>query len=194
MGKEFELKYAAEEAAFDGLLTESGDWTRFEMATTYYDTPDAKLGKRYWTLRRRFENGVSICTVKTPSDDPNSRSEYEVACDDILEAIPQLHRLGAPAELMAIVAMDGIREVCAARFTRMAGKVVLEDAEVELALDKGELLGGGKALPFVEVEVELNSGTQAAAVAYAEALAEKYGLRPEPKSKYKRALQLAGKS
>ena len=191
MAIEIELKFAAEESSFAGLLAETGDWTRYEMATTYYDTPDAKLGKLRWTLRRRFENGVSVCTVKTPLAG-GGRNEFEVACDDILEAIPQLTAMGAPAELATFTA-DGIGEVCAARFTRMAGKILLDGAEAELALDKGELLGGGNVLPFVEVEVELKSGNLDVVSAYAEDLARRFALRPEPKSKYKRALMLAGK-
>ena len=191
MAVEIELKFAAEGSAFEGLLAETGEWTRFEMATTYYDTPDARLGKRRWTLRRRFENGVSVCTVKTPHAG-GGRNEYEVECGDILEAIPQLCAMGAPGELLAYAA-DGLEEVCAARFTRMAGKIHLDGAEAELALDKGELLGGGKTLPFVEVEVELKDGDVNAVNAYAATLARRFDLRPEPKSKYKRALTLAGK-
>ena len=191
MAIEIELKFAAEESAFAGLLAESADWTRYEMATTYYDTPDAKLGALRWTLRRRFENGVSVCTVKTPLAG-GGRNEFEVECDDILDAIPRLMAMGAPAELATFTA-DGVEEVCAARFTRMAGKILLDAAEAELALDKGELLGGGNVLPFVEVEVELKSGDLEAVNAYAEALARRFDLRPEPKSKFKRALTLAGK-
>ena len=191
MAIEIELKYAAEESAFEGLLKESHSWTRYEMATTYYDTPEAYLGKLRWTLRRRFENGVSVCTVKTPAGGMG-RNEFELECDDIREAIPRLCALGAPQELLTLTA-DGVEEVCAARFTRMAGKITLAGAEAELALDKGELLGGGKVLPFVEVEVELKSGDLNAVTAYASALAERFGLRPEHKSKYKRALTLAGK-
>ena len=191
MAIEIELKYAAEESAFEGLLAQSDSWTRYEMATTYYDTPDAALGRLRWTLRRRFENGVSVCTVKTPHAG-GGRNEYEVECGDILEAIPTLCAMGAPGALRDYTA-QGLEEVCAARFTRMAGKILLPGAEAELALDKGELLGGGKTLPFVEVEVELKSGDVAAVTAYAEDLAARFGLRPEPRSKYKRALTLAGK-
>ena len=192
MGTEFELKYIAEESAFEGLKLESDSWKPYEMATTYYDTPEALLGKLRWTLRRRFENGVSVCTLKTPAGG-HGRNEFELEWDDIHTALPMLVEAGAPAELLTLTA-GGIEEVCAARFRRLAGKVMLGDTEVELALDKGVLLGGGKEQPFVEVEIELKSGSEATAVAYAQSLAEKFGLRPESKSKYKRALILAGKA
>ena len=191
MAVEIELKYAAEESAFEGLLAESAEWTRYEMATTYYDTPDAKLGGLRWTLRRRFENGVSVCTIKTPHKG-GGRNEFELECDDIGVAIPRLVEMGAPKELLTYTA-GGVEEVCAARFTRMAGQIHLNGAEAELALDKGELLGGGNVLPFVEVEVELKSGDLDAVVAYGKELEKRFSLRPEPRSKYKRALTLAGK-
>ena len=189
MGTEFELKYAAEESAFEYLLLESDSWTPYRMETTYYDTPDARLGSLHWTLRRRFENGVSVCTLKTPAGGLG-RNEFELECDDIHAAIPRLCAMGAPAELAEYTA-SGITEVCAARFDRKAGKVGLGDTVVELALDKGVLIGGGRELPFVEVEVELKSGSESIAVSYARKLAEKYGMRPETRSKYKRALLLA---
>ena len=192
MGTEFELKYMAEESAFEGMKLESGCWKAYEMATTYYDTPDALLCKLRWTLRRRFENGVSVCTLKTPAGG-HGRNEFELEWDDIRTALPKLVEAGAPAALLDLTA-GGIGEVCAARFRRLAGKVLLGDTEVELALDKGVLMGGGKEQPFVEVEIELKSGSEAAAVAYAQVLAEKYNMRPESKSKYKRALMLAGKA
>ena len=191
MATEFELKFAAEAAAFEGLKKESDNWTTYQMATTYYDTPDFKLGDLHWTLRRRFENGVSVCTLKTPTGGLG-RNEIELEWDDIHTAIPLLVAEGAPAAL-ADYAAAGIVEVCGARFQRLAGLVTLGDTQVELALDQGVLLGGGRELPFTEVEVELKSGTEAAAVAYAQALAKKFNLRPESKSKYKRALMLAGR-
>ena len=191
MALEIEMKYTAVESAFEELLAESDQWTQYEMATTYYDTPEGYLGKLRWTLRRRFENGVSVCTVKTPAG-AIGRNEFELECDDILEAIPLLCAMGAPQELLNLTA-DGVEEVCSARFTRLAARIVLDGAEAELALDKGELMGGGKVLPFVEVEVELKSGDMYAVTAYASALADRVGLYPESRSKYKRARTLAGK-
>ena len=60
-----------------------------------------------------------------------------------------------------------------------------------IQLDEGKLLGGDQEEPLCEVEVELKSGTDADALAYARVLARKFALRPEAKSKYLRALELA---
>ena len=58
------------------------------------------------------------------------------------------------------------------------------------ALDEGTLMGGGRTLPFAEIAVELKAGEEAAATAFAEALAQEFNLTPEPKSKAQRAMAL----
>lgn len=189
MGREFELKYSADAAAFTALGEKWTDLTVIQMETTYYDTPDSALARRNMTLRRRMENGVSVCTVKTP-DGTHGRGEWELECDNIESAIPALCKLGASAELQELT-KNGLAVACGARFTRKAKLIELESCTVELALDEGVLLGGGRELPLREVEVELKSGSQEAAVAFAQALAKMYGLTPEEKSKFARAQKLA---
>ena len=189
MGREFELKYRADSGKISEIRKKYGSFSSISMETTYYDTPDGSLRRLRWTLRRRFENGKSVCTVKTPAAG-GGRGEWETACGNIRDAVPELCKLGAPRELLALTA-DGVTESCAARFTRLAKLVEADGCTVELALDERTLLGGGKALPLAEVEVELKAGSEAAAVAFAQALAAEFGLTPEPKSKVQRALALA---
>ena len=190
MGREFELKFTAAadvlpqiRAAFPGI------WREISMETAYYDTPDGLLGQRRWTLRRRYENGKSVCTVKTPCAD-GGRGEWETECDRIEDAIPVLCKLGCPEELISLTA-DGLIHICGAKFTRRALTIEENGCILELALDEGKLLGSGKELPLCEVEVELKAGNDAAAVAFAESLAAKFGLKPEKRSKFRRALALA---
>lgn len=188
MGREFELKYKADSGKIDAIQRTFGDFTTITMVTAYYDTPEQTLRQRHWTLRRRLENGRSICTVKTPKPD-GSRGEWELECPSITNAVPELCHLGAPEELLILTA-SGLTEVCSARFTRLAATMELSGCTVELALDQGFLLGGGKELPFSEVEVELKDGSDTACVAFAENLAKKFGLVAEPLSKVQRAMIL----
>ena len=141
------------------------------------------------SLRRRMENGRSVCTLKTPLPD-GSRGEWELECDDILTAIPRLCALGAPEELIALAA-PGLSPSCGARFTRTARKLVAGGTMAELALDTGVLGNGEIEEAFAEVEVELKSGDPEAAVAFGLVLKSQFGLTPEEKSKFRRALDLA---
>ena len=111
---------------------------------------------------------------------------------DILSAVPRLIAMGAPKELEEYT-RDGVSPTCGARFTRKALTLAAGAGTVELALDQGQLLGGGQALPFAEVEVELKQGRDEDAVAFAQTLASRFGLTQEPKSKLRRALELAGR-
>ena len=189
MGKEFELKYAAMAAQLEILKERYPGLRPIRMETTYYDNAAGDFSRLKWTFRRRMENGISVCTLKTPMAGLG-RAEFEVEWGDLLDAVPLLLQQGAPAELAALVA-GGIIERCGARFTRLAGTLELPGCTAELALDEGVLLGGRKELPFTEVEVELKAGSEEAVVAFAQALAAELGLVPEKQSKVARARQLA---
>ena len=188
MGREFELKFRSDPDVLDVIRAEYGPFASISMETVYYDTPQCLLRTLRWTLRRRYENGVSVCTVKTPAPG-GGRGEWEIRSPDIREAIPQLVALGAPRSLLPL-AQAPLAQVCAARFTRLAATLTLPGATAELALDRGVLLGGGHELPFAEVEVELKEGREEAVVAFAKDLALHFGLEAEPKSKQQRALAL----
>ena len=191
MGREFELKYRATEEQLKNIEAIFGGFREIRMETTYYDAPDGIFSRLHWTLRRRMENGVSVCTLKSNLSD-GSRGEWEAEWGDILSAVPRLIAMGAPKELEEYT-RDGVSPTCGARFTRKALTLAAGDGTVELALDQGQLLGGGQALPFAEVEVELKQGRDEDAVAFAQTLAARFGLTQEPKSKLRRALELAGR-
>lgn len=188
MATEYEWKFQATPTvlkAIDEAFSEPG--TEFSMETTYYDTPTGALSARHYTLRRRLENGESVCTLKTPAG--NARSEFEVRCEDIADAITQFPALSCPADFSRL-AQEGILPICGAKFTRTAKTIVLPEGTVELALDKGILMGGGREVPLYEVEVELKSGDVRICDVFARTLAARFGLQQETRSKFRRALAL----
>ncbi len=188
MGREFELKYRATPEQQAAVFAAFSGFAPIVMETTYYDTPSGDLGKLHWTLRRRYENGRSICTLKTPADG-GARGEWELECGDITAAVPELCKLSGSRQLLLLSA-NGLVPVCGARFTRQAAQVEWEGTALELALDSGVLLGGVRELPLCEIEVELKSGSEETALRFARDLADRFGLIPEGKSKYRRALAL----
>jgi inorganic triphosphatase YgiF len=190
MGVEFELKFSAEPDQLEAVAAAYPvDYHTITMETTYFDTPDFALSDRRVTLRRRMENGEAVCTVKTPISELG-RGEWDCRCENIEEAILALCKLGAPMDLLALTA-DGVAPVCGAKFTRRAGLVMVQGTELEIALDRGILIGCGNEIPLCEVEVELKSGDPDTAVSFGTALADRFGLQPQKKSKFRRALALA---
>ena len=189
MGIEFERKYRATPAQQAALLERcAGQGHSIAMETTYYDTPDRFVSTRHITLRRRMENCVSVCTVKTPAG--NVRGEWDCLCEDIHTAIPELCKNGAPEYLLFLTTV-ALEPTCGARFTRQAIDIETDAFSAELAIDSGVLLGGSREAPLCEVELELKAGSADAMVAFMEALAAQYGLVHEPHSKFRRAKALA---
>lgn len=190
MGVEFEVKFRATPEVLEKLRKEiPGQEEHYQMETTYYDTPTGAFSARHCTLRRRMENSRSVCTLKAPAQG-HGRREWEVDCDTMEEAIEKLCKLDVPEELLT-PAKEGLISVCGARFTRIAKTVELADGTVELALDKGILMGGGKEIPLCEVEAERKTCSEEVCVAYASLLAQRYALEQEPDSKFHRAQMLA---
>ena len=189
MGSEYELKYRADQESLRSIFTTfPARWQTISMETTYYDTPSHSLSRRRWTLRRRMENNVSVCTLKTPGIGPE-RGEWEVNCDSIGKAIAELCKLSGCREL-ADLCKEGLVVACGARFTRRAGTFTLRDSVMELALDEGVLLGGSREIPLCELEVEHKGGSLEEMERFAAELASLYNLQAEEKSKFARALAL----
>ena len=183
MATELEWKFAATEDAFSVLQAQYKEVLfPIQMETTYYDTPDKYFSDRRCTLRTRLENGKCICTLKTPAE--KGRAEWEVEMCSIEEAAPVL------CKLAGLEAPTSLVPVCGAKFTRLAATLTLQKATVELALDKGFLLGGGKEQPLFEIEIEHKAGDEREAEIFAFALAKSLGLSPEHKSKFRRAMDL----
>ena len=97
---------------------------------------------------------------------------------------------GAPEELEHLCG-DGVEPVCGAAFTRLCWVENWQDAEVELAVDRGVLTGGGHTAPLSELEAELKKGAAADLERGCRELARRLSLVPEEKSKFRRAWELA---
>lgn len=190
MGTEFELKYRAHRVGLEEIRAAfPGAWAVIPMETTYYDTVNGAISRRRWTLRHRLEGETRVCTLKTPAPG-GARGEWEVTGQSIGGALPELAQLSGEAFLETLTE-DDLVVACGARFTRMSRLLEFPGCTAELALDTGALLGGGGELDFSEVELELKSGDPQALVEYAAGFAARFGLTPEPLSKFARAKALA---
>ncbi|MDN3521450.1 CYTH domain-containing protein [Halomonas ramblicola] len=154
------------------------------LGNTYYDTPRGELETARMALRLRRLDGRLLQTVKTRGAGGGGLSrrgewEWEVPGPGLdlagLAGLP-------PAELG-----PGVLERLEARFTtdfrRETWALRHDGARIELALDEGEILAGGRRVPIRELELELEAGEPAALWSLAEALAESVALRPSDSSK-----------
>jgi inorganic triphosphatase YgiF len=186
MGREFELKYAAAPEKLAAIRQMWENWETISMETTYFDTRDGALSAKHCTLRCRMENGVSVCTMKTPIAG-FGRGEWDKKADWCAETVAELFAKAGREP----IAFEKLHPVCGAKFTRLAKTVELPGCTVEIALDEGILTGGERQIPLCELEVEVKSGSENAAILWTKNLAEKFGLQAESRSKFRRASLLA---
>lgn len=135
------------------------------LAATYFDTPDGALARARISLRVRASGGRHIQTLK--QGEGFSRQEHEAPVEGTaldLDMPALKAALRAPA-----------RRRLEPRFTvnvRRRQRVVRHDgAEIELAIDEGEVAAAGQGRPISEVELELVSGDPAALFGLARLLA-----------------------
>lgn len=186
MGREFELKFKSTAKALDEIRALWENWEEISMETTYFDTVDGALAAKKCTLRCRMENGVSVCTMKTPTAG-FGRGEWNFKASWSAETAEKLFA----AAQQESIPFEQLTAVCGARFTRLAKTVELPGCMVEIALDTGVLMGGSQEIPLCELEVECKGGSETAVIAWAKRLAERFGLEAEVQSKFRRASLLA---
>jgi inorganic triphosphatase YgiF len=140
----------------------AGDEESRELISVYFDTADLRLQKAGVSLRVRESGGQCVQTLKR--GDGLFREEHEAPIaglvpDPELGPLPSFTRKGAD-----------LRPVFNVRVSRRQRTLRYQGAEIELALDQGEVTGGEQKRPISEVELELKSGPPAALFALAREL------------------------
>jgi len=204
MGTEIEAKFAVPDTAvFERLqaATELGGYTLAEAAgkevrDTYLDTAAREIAAAGYFCRRRRRGGSFLITCKqlaTAAGAIHRRDELEVTLPR--EARPQDWPEGPARDLVLGAAEDRpLEPLVELRQTRLVRWAVKGDKTVaEVSLDR-VVVGGadGDRPPYFEVEAELVTGTEADLAAIAACLRDEYGLVPEPRSKFERALEVVG--
>lgn len=152
--EEIELKFlcAPEDLGRVLAAAPAGDEDTRELISVYFDTPDLALQKAGASLRVRESKGQRVQTLKR--GDGLAREEHEApisgdAPDPALGPLP---------DLLPQSARDALKPAFHVRVTRRQRLVRFDGAEIEVALDQGEVRGGKRVSPISELELELKSG------------------------------------
>jgi inorganic triphosphatase YgiF len=162
--REIELKFACGPDDLAAVLAAApaGDDETRELISVYFDTPDLALQKAGASLRVREHRGKRVQTLKRGHG--LVREEHEapiegLAPDPALEPLPSLLPDGAT-----------LKPAFNVRVSRRMRTFRYKGAEIELALDQGEVTGGDRQSEICEVELELKSGPPGALFALAREL------------------------
>jgi inorganic triphosphatase YgiF len=198
---ETELKFALHPDDIDRiraapLLTRQPGRSK-SLVSTYYDTADFALQRNAVTLRIRQDgDGGCVQTVKT-APDPTRQAAGLFARGEWEEKLPApVPDVAVPAlrERLGDLAPDALRPIFTSRIERMVWTVAAAgDAEIEVALDRGEIDApdNGATASVCEIELELKRGSPAALYEMAAAFCEAAPLRIERRTKAERGYALA---
>ena len=205
MGMEHEIKLSLPTgqvgAATQWLIQRAGGRGRtITLENSYYDTPTLTLARAKSAVRvRRTPDGwlQTYKTVGTSSGGLHSRHEWEMpikgnalevdallaACDD------------EPSKEALRSARDDLIPLFSTNFSRTIWHVRIEGADVEAAIDQGEVVavvnGETRRAPICEIELELKHGNAGALNALSAEIAQAvHGLRTDDVSKAQRGYRL----
>ena len=134
------------------------------LLSIYFDTPRLELKAAGAALRIRHLGQRKIQTIKLPAGAETGLQTLREIESDVAGDSPDLtkvpegemkNHLGDPGIAAALA------PVFATEFRRTVWPVTLQESEIEVALDIGEVRAGERRLPISEVELELKSGSAA---------------------------------
>lgn len=194
---EIELKLALPLQQVDAFLKRMarrrGQPVQQDLVTRYFDTPDFALSAQGVALRVRRIGRRWLQTLKTEGErygGLSQRVEYEMP---IRRGVPDWSRF--PVEALACVPealRDELVPVFETRFNRTAWLIKGKSgAQIEVALDVGEVLAGKQSQPICEIELELKAGQADALFDLALDWAGQFDCVPFDISKAERGVNLA---
>jgi len=172
MSDEIELKLALSPQDADILQASdlmAGKPKTAKQRSVYFDTHDHSLRKAGLWLRIRRSGRKRIQTVKAGgagSVGLFARPEWE---QPVADDTPILGH-GTPIRALLGKLADEIAPVFEVDVERRTWHVHESGADIELVLDRGEVIAGDRRSPICEVELELKSGAPAALFAFARKL------------------------
>ncbi len=152
--EEIELKFLCEPRDLDAILAAApgeGLETR-TLVSTYYDTPDNTLSRAHISLRLRDGGSRRVQTLKRGEGFSREEHEGPAPAKGLDLTVPALKRALKPAQRRSLA------PVFTVSVTRRQRTFLHAGAEIELALDAGQVTSGDKRRPITEVELELKAG------------------------------------
>ena len=205
-GMEIEFKFHIEsreqaEDIFDDpevlSVKDANSDEEIQLHAIYFDTADRRLGREGITFRTRKEGEKYVATLKWNGSGENGLhvreeinipmlSEEKFKSPDVnlfeqSEMCQVLKDAIGKRELIKRVEVEAVRK----QFRIDTGKSICE-----ISYDNGIVINGDKTAPISEMEIELYSGSKEDMEEFAAVIAEKYGLHPENRSKFRQGLEL----
>jgi len=180
-------------------IEEKDSRQEIRMKAAYFDTRDLELMQNRLSFRIRKEGDHCVGTLKHKDRDLGvsglyAREEINVPVSDggcFFDPDTDMFK-GSDEGHTLIELTQGKELICIFEmvFTRRKFRVDTGEIICEISLDEGEIIAGENRAPISELEIELFSGSKEDLMKIGDDIVSKYGLRPEPLSKYARGKKL----
>jgi inorganic triphosphatase YgiF len=158
----------------DAATASSPGLHRHKLDSVYYDTLDQWLSRHGMALRVRRIGRKRIQTLKAPVPGPDGLQNFQEIEAEIASDRPQLAAI-TDTKLVRRLEREKVwrrlRPVFETKFQRTAFLIARDNATIEMAIDQGSIIAGGRRRPLSEIELELKSGEPHALYDFAEQLA-----------------------
>jgi inorganic triphosphatase YgiF len=196
MPVERELKFRVSARNLDAVASwhipggKLGERSDSDLLSTYFDTAKRKLRRHGLTLRVRQNGRTHIQTVKSGNGGQFGRSEWET---EIAGDAPDLGKAdGTPLKRFALKKLRRkLKPIFKTSIYRTTLPVRTKQSEIELAIDRGNIVAGNRSIPVEELELELKSGRLVDLFRVAKAIERKSGAELDLRSKAQRGYDLA---
>ena len=202
---EIELKYHVEKDTAEKIfqdeeilvIADKNSEETIDMHAIYFDTEDRRLSREGMTFRTRRENALYIATLKwngTGANGLHEREEINVPLSGESEFnTPNMGVFEKSDIYETLKNVIGKRELLKrveVKVTRRQIRIDTGKSICEISYDEGKVFNNDKNAPISEMEIELYSGSKEDMENFGEKIAEKYGIFPENRSKFKQGLEL----
>jgi triphosphatase len=194
MKLEIELKYILEPGDIEKILGHPllicHESVEHHLISHYYDTAERWLYRQGYALRVRKQEGQYIQTLKAlgvSAEALHERLEWERPIHS-LPIDPQ--EIPVPALQVPVkdfLLMGQLLCLFTTDFMRRSWFLNVNGAEVEVAIDQGQIIKGDKIERISELEIELLKGEKAALINFADEIATRFQLMPQKQNKAERA-------
>ncbi|WOH67788.1 CHAD domain-containing protein [Bradyrhizobium sp. BWA-3-5] len=195
MGVETEIKFRVPRRNIMALAhlkiagSRIGERSESDLTSTYFDTRKRKLKQHGLLLRVRQCNGKHVQTIKKVSTGQFGRGEWE---SELKDGHPDLGEAdGTPLQEIASKKLRRkLRPVFKTSVRRTTLPVRSQGSEIEVAIDRGEIVAGRRSMPIEEVELELKRGRPRDLFQFARAVERKLAAELYLKGKSERGYDL----
>ena len=195
---EIEAKYTASDVQFSDLMKVHalGEYSLEDLedqtlSDHYMDTRQRDIGKGGYACRMREKSGQWLLTVKGLGGVEGSihqREEYEI---EIQQDTPPEQWPDSPARdlVISLTRSHPLVELCTIHQHRTKRAVYRGQRPVgEMSLDVVDMESAGQPERVYEIEIELQRDGTLSDLQALDEILRNYGLRPEPRSKFERAM------